>query len=99
MARTPVYAQLFYSRQDRAIVIRIGKRRAGRPVSGFMITSNRRSGSALIASTAGFFQYFDLDPEQYVGHYVPRQVPAREVGIDHDGDVFVIDLDRRTSRN
>lgn len=86
------YAQLFYSRQDRVIAIRIGKRRAGRPVSSFMITLNRRSGSAVISSTAGFFQHFDLDPGQYVGRYVPRQVAAREVGIDHDGDVFVLDL-------
>lgn len=86
------YAQLFYSRQDRAIAIRIGKHQSGRMASSFMITSNHRSRSALIFSTGGFFGHFDLDPKQCVGRYVPRKVLARDIGIDQDGDVFVLDL-------
>lgn len=92
------YAQLFYSRRGQTIAVGIDRDRPGPAVSRFVVTPHRRSGSATIASAGAFFEHFDLDPEQYVGRYVPRKIPARDIGIDQDGDVFVIDLNQHIAR-
>ncbi|MDO8213460.1 hypothetical protein [Conexibacter sp. CPCC 206217] len=86
------YARLFYSRTSRAIAVRLDVE----PVTGYRITPAGNAG--VIGTVGGFLDHFGLDPMKISGEYRTQRFRARDVGIDLDGEVLVIDLAKPVMR-
>lgn len=85
------YSQMYFDKQQRRIAFRFGRERMY--PGGFKLTKRPHEGVRVRA--AGFFTEFGLDVERHAGRYAAERHPSRALGIDEDGDSFVIKLGRR----
>jgi hypothetical protein len=79
------FVTLYYSPKDRVIAFRFTKQREP--------NSYRLQGSGGIVGR-GFFRHYGIDTERYAGRYTLTRHRSADLGIDHEGDSFVLKLRR-----
>jgi hypothetical protein len=80
---------VLYVDRENQLIIALRFTNDNREQNGFPI---QKTGSV---PTRLFFRAFDIDVNKVAGQYEPVRRPARELGIDESGEVFVIDLRAR----